>query len=70
MKKNKVIEAWRNEECYLSLSDEEKAAMPEHPSGPTSIKDEILGSVTGGCGTVGTYGTPCTTYCSNTGYCF
>ena len=64
MKKNKVIEAWRNEEAYLSLSEEERAALPEHPSGPTDIKDEILGSVTGGCG----YPTPSTTFCGGT-YC-
>lgn len=51
MKKNKIIEAWRNEEAYLSLSEEERAALPEHPSGPTAVEDEILRSVTGGCGT-------------------
>ena len=66
MKKHKIIEAWRNEESYFNLSDEEKAAMPAHPSGPASVEDEILRSVTGGCGTKGT---PCTTYCT-TGYCF
>lgn len=66
MKKNKVIEAWRNEEYFLSLSEEERAGLPEHPSGPTAIGDEILRSVTGGCG--GAYpsnATPCTTVCTN-----
>lgn len=67
MKKNKVIEAWRNEEYYLSLSDEERAGLPAHPSGPTGLEDEILRSVTGGCGCTGCVGctsgfcTPCGT---------
>ena len=62
MKKNKkVIEAWRNEEYYLSLSEEERAGLPAHPSGLTGIDDEILRSVTGGCGNKPTTGycTPC-----------
>lgn len=54
MKKNKIIEAWRNEEYYLSLSEEERAGLPAHPSGPSAIEDEILRSVTGGCGTEAT----------------
>lgn len=54
MKKNQVIEAWRNEEYYLNLSEEERAALPEHPAGPASIEDEMLRSITGGCGTLAT----------------
>lgn len=64
MKKNKIIEAWRNEDSYFNLSEEEKAALPAHPSGPTRVEDEILRSVTGGCGNA----TPNTTFCGNT-YC-
>lgn len=61
MKKNtKIIEAWRNEEYYLSLSEEERAGMPAHPSGPTAIEDEILRAVTGGCGVQG----PTSGYCT------
>lgn len=62
MKKNKIIEAWRNEEYYLGLSEEERAGLPSHPSGPTVIEDEILRSVTGGCGPLGptsAFCTPC-----------
>lgn len=59
MKKNQIIEAWRNQEYYLSLSEEERAGLPAHPSGPTSVEDEILRSVTGGCGC---------TWCTS-GYC-
>jgi len=65
MKKNKIIEAWRNEESFLSLSEEERAGLPAHPSGPTAIEDEILRSVTGGCGVVFTERTPCLTPCGS-----
>lgn len=67
MKKNQVVEAWRNEEYYLSLSEEERAALPAHPSGATGLEDETLRSVSGGCGCTGYawctsgYCTPCGT---------
>ena len=69
MKKNKVIEAWRNEEYFLSLSEEERAGLPAHPSGLVGVEDEILRSVTGGCGAYGTDKTPCLTFCGGV-YCF
>lgn len=63
MKKSKVIEAWRNEEYYLGLSEEERAGLPAHPSGLTGIEDEILRSVTGGCGD-GSHTGPTSGYCT------
>lgn len=62
MKKNQIIEAWRNEEYYLSLNEEERATLPEHPSGPAGVDDETLKSVTGGCG-------PCNVCGPTSGYC-
>lgn len=61
MKKNQIIEAWRDEDAFLSLSEEERAAMPAHPSGVTTLEDEILTSITGGCGPFATtaFCTPC-----------
>lgn len=50
MKKKQILEAWRNEEYYLSLSEEERARIPEHPSGILDIEDGILSTITGGCG--------------------
>ena len=49
-KKKQILEAWRNEEYYLSLSAEERAQIPEHPSGLLDIEDDALKSITGGCG--------------------
>jgi mersacidin/lichenicidin family type 2 lantibiotic len=47
--KKKILEAWRNEEYYLSLSAEERSQIPEHPSGLLDIEDDVLKSITGGC---------------------
>lgn len=49
MKKKQILEAWRNEEYYLSLSAEERAQIPEHPSGLLDIEDDVLRSIAGGC---------------------
>jgi mersacidin/lichenicidin family type 2 lantibiotic len=52
MKKDHVIRAWRDEEYRRSLSAEERAMLPEHPAGAlTDLDDEVLSSLTGGCGT-------------------
>ena len=51
MKKHQILTAWRDEEFFLSLSDEERAQIPEHPAGALEVEDDILRSVTGGCGT-------------------
>ena len=50
MKKKQVLEAWRNEEYYLSLSAEERAEIPDHPSGLLDVEDDVLMTITGGCG--------------------
>lgn len=49
MKKRQIIEAWRNEDYYLSLSEEERAALPEHPAGVAGAEDAALHSIRGGC---------------------
>lgn len=50
MKKKQILEAWRNEEYYLSLSEEERAEIPEHPAGLLDVEDEVLRAIAGGCG--------------------
>lgn len=49
MKKKRIIDAWRDEDYYLSLSPAERAALPEHPAGITGLEDEALRSISGGC---------------------
>jgi mersacidin/lichenicidin family type 2 lantibiotic len=69
MKKNQILAAWRDEEYFLSLTDEERAQIPEHPAGLLDVDDDILRSITGGCSTTkfgacptSAYCTPCTPY--------
>lgn len=69
MKKNEILAAWRDEEYFLGLSDEERAQIPEHPAGILALEDDVLGSITGGCSTTkmgacptSAYCTPCTPY--------
>lgn len=64
MKKQQILTAWRDEEYLLSLSDEERAEIPEHPAGALAVDDDILRSVTGGCG-----GTTAGFNCPTSGYC-
>ena len=50
MKKNiDVARAWRDEDYYLSLTEEERASLDVHPAG--AFADPVLRSITGGCGT-------------------
>ena len=66
MKKRQILEAWRNEEYYLSLSAEERAQIPEHPAGLLDIEDDVLRTITGGCAiTKALYpGCPTSGYCT------
>jgi mersacidin/lichenicidin family type 2 lantibiotic len=45
-----IIRAWRDEEYRLSLTEAERASLPEHPAGLIELKDEQMGSVLGGSG--------------------
>jgi mersacidin/lichenicidin family type 2 lantibiotic len=51
MKKDKldVARAWRDEDYFQSLSEEERASLGAHPSGAAPLQDEVLRSITGGC---------------------
>ena len=47
-KKVDVVRAWKDEAYRASLTDEERAALPEHPVGPIELDDAQLADVTGG----------------------
>jgi mersacidin/lichenicidin family type 2 lantibiotic len=61
MKKQQILTAWRDEEYLLSLSDEERAEIPEHPAGALAVDDDVLRTITGGCATTG--------FCPTSAYC-
>lgn len=39
---SKMIKAWKDEDFRLSLSDEERALLPENPAGVVELTDEAL----------------------------
>jgi mersacidin/lichenicidin family type 2 lantibiotic len=43
-----IIRAWKDEEYRNSLSEAERAALPENPAGLITLTDEELGAVAGG----------------------
>ena len=47
-KKVDVVRAWKDEAYRASLSDAERAALPEHPVGPIELDDAQLAGITGG----------------------
>ena len=57
-----IIRAWKDEEYRLSLTEEERALLPEHPAGLIELEDEEMNHVLGAGGTHGN----CTGYCTVT----
>jgi mersacidin/lichenicidin family type 2 lantibiotic len=46
-----IIRAWKDEEYRLSLSEEQRAVLPEHPAGLMELVDAELDDVVGAGGT-------------------
>lgn len=70
MKKNiDVSRAWRDEDYYMSLTEEERAELGPHPAGLTNVADEALRSISGGCGAYKTPSTACPGPNGTTWYC-
>ncbi|HKX31358.1 MAG TPA: mersacidin/lichenicidin family type 2 lantibiotic [Blastocatellia bacterium] len=45
---DKIIRAWKDEDYRLSLTDEERAGLPEHPAGMVELSDAELNQAAGG----------------------
>ncbi|MBA3711874.1 MAG: mersacidin/lichenicidin family type 2 lantibiotic [Pyrinomonadaceae bacterium] len=43
-----IIRAWKDEEYRLSLSEEQRALLPEHPAGLIELNDADLNQAAGG----------------------
>lgn len=48
MTKSKIVRAWKDEAYRESLSDVERAMLPDHPAGIVELSDAELGFVAGG----------------------
>ncbi len=58
MSHQNIIRAWKNEEYRNSLSDAERAQLPENPAGLIELPDEELDAVAGGSVFSGSCGGP------------
>jgi mersacidin/lichenicidin family type 2 lantibiotic len=47
MHREMLVRAWKDEEYRLSLSEAERALLPEHPAGSFELTDEELDAVAG-----------------------
>lgn len=54
MRNMDIIRAWKDPEYRLSLSEAEKALLPDHPAGLIGLTDDELGAVAGGFRTTNT----------------
>jgi mersacidin/lichenicidin family type 2 lantibiotic len=52
MSHQNIIRAWKNEEYRNSLSDAERAQLPENPAGLIELPDEELDAVAAGGGPI------------------
>jgi mersacidin/lichenicidin family type 2 lantibiotic len=48
-----IIRAWKDEEYRLSLTDAERAMLPDNPAGLIQLEDEEMKAVLGAHGTHG-----------------
>ena len=45
-----IIRAWKDEEYRLSLTEEQRALLPDSPAGLMELSDAELASIVGGSG--------------------
>lgn len=48
MKNEDIIRAWRDEDYFLSLSDEQRSFLPANPVGMIELSQDALTTVAGG----------------------
>lgn len=63
-----IIRAWRENGYSESLSEEQRALLPENPVGET-LSDEELLSISGGAKLTPTLGSPCSKDVNGVGIC-
>ena len=68
MKKTNIISAWRDQDAFQNLSDEEKNSLPNHPAGVVEVAAEDLIHVVGGDdGTHYSHCEPTASWCDDCG---
>jgi len=59
-----IIRAWKDEDYRLSLSEAERALLPEHPAGLIELSGAEMDGVNGGLNVLGSCGDFCTNKCT------
>lgn len=68
MKKNDIVSAWRDEDAFLNLSEQDRAQMPEHPAGIRTLRDDELKGLVGAAeGTHYSFCDPTASWCDDCG---
>jgi len=62
MSREQIIRAWKDETYRSSLSEAERASLPEHPAGIVDLQDADLERAAGGM-------MPSTQYCQTVKFC-
>ncbi len=47
MSRDDIILSWKDAQYFDALSESERAALPDHPSGAVAVPDELLGAAGG-----------------------
>jgi mersacidin/lichenicidin family type 2 lantibiotic len=47
MKRDEIIRAWRDQDYFLSLTDEQRTLLPENPAGMIELSEDALINVLG-----------------------
>lgn len=67
MKKTDIARAWKDEEYYLSLTEEQRRELPASPVGTVELADSELH---GFASAAWVSGAPCTTHPSFGSFCY
>jgi len=67
MTNQKIIRAWKDEQYRLSLSEAERALLPEHPAGRIELTDAALDGAAGGINYTALYCNQPTRICATAG---
>jgi mersacidin/lichenicidin family type 2 lantibiotic len=68
MKKNDIVSAWRDEDAFLSMDEQDRAQMPEHPAGIRTLSDqEVEGAFGAAAGTHYSHCEPTASWCDDCG---
>ena len=59
-----VIRAWKDEDYYLSLREDQRQALPANPAALIEISDDDLRNVSGGSGSTNTDCSHPRTFCT------